>query len=108
MNMERLNIKELELNRVVGVLSHTVDKLGMPIDENVKEAVAALNLLGIPTYGSCGGHISEDNLSFPYIGGEAPDEPEFRFLGEQELKMKIADKYSIKQEEIFDDGEIDR
>ena len=45
-------------------LDKIVDNEGVPIDENIKETVAALNLNGFPTIKSCGGHIWNDRLRF--------------------------------------------
>lgn len=38
-------------------ISRTVDKLGLPIDEGIKETVTVLNALGIATRASCEGHL---------------------------------------------------
>lgn len=46
-----------------------VDKLGLGIDEGIKDFVATLNAMGIPTTSSCAGHTNEDDEGFaiPYI-----------------------------------------
>ncbi len=49
----------------------------VPIDEEVKECVAALNVLGMQTTASCGGHPEKDGLGFPVVQGileKYPDE----------------------------------
>lgn len=43
-----------------------VDANGMPVDEGIKETVAALNLLGLDTIMSCWGHDDRNTLG-PYI-----------------------------------------
>ncbi|MBL8159514.1 hypothetical protein JNJ66_03595 [Candidatus Saccharibacteria bacterium] len=42
------------------------DKLGMPIDKEITEAVAALRLHGFNTISSCGGHVAR-NTGGPYV-----------------------------------------
>lgn len=41
----------------------------IPIDDNIKETIASLNLLGIPTSASCGGHFEGGDVSYPMIQG---------------------------------------
>lgn len=41
----------------------------VPIDEGIKECIAALNLLGMPTTASCGGHPEDEGLGFPMVQG---------------------------------------
>lgn len=49
-----------------------VDKLGMPVDEDIFEMVVVCNLLGLVTAASCAGH--DDHGTFaPYIDFHAPD-----------------------------------
>lgn len=43
-----------------------VDSLGLPIDSEIEETVVALNLLGIPTIASCGGHL-DHSFAYPWI-----------------------------------------
>jgi hypothetical protein len=42
------------------------DGLGLPVDDGIKDAVMALNVLGITTSASCGGHLDRA-LAFPWI-----------------------------------------
>lgn len=46
----------------------------VPIDENIKECTVALNMLGIHTTASCGGHIEGDRNSFPMMQGILEDD----------------------------------
>ncbi|MBO0795413.1 MAG: hypothetical protein J2P36_31345, partial [Ktedonobacteraceae bacterium] len=39
--------------------AHVTDRLGKPIEPEIMETVVALNVLGIPTTMSCGGHLDE-------------------------------------------------
>ena len=57
----------------------------VPIDENIKECIATLNLLDIPTTASCGGHIEKDKNSFPIVQGIIEGNPD----GNHSLREKV-------------------
>lgn len=98
--------KRLTWDNKLKELEKVTDRLGMPIDNNILETVAGLNLLEVSTSSSCGGHVrgeGEDRIRFPYFGGHAPDEPKARFVGEQELRNELATKYGIDPEDIDSD-----
>ncbi len=79
-----------------------MDGLGLPIEESIKETVAAFHVHEVPTSSSCGGHIESERLSFPYIMGEALNEPEFRWEGEDTVVQEILEKYRLeKRRDIF-------
>ncbi len=63
------SLKQSLWEQQVTSLSETEDSL--PIDENIKEAIVALNVHGIHTIASCGGHITEERHTgdslFPWI-----------------------------------------
>ena len=40
-------------------------RLGMPIDAGIRETVAVLNLLGLPTTQSCEGHVNDRGHGLP-------------------------------------------
>lgn len=48
-----------------------VDRVGYPIDGGIKETVAVLRALGIPTSGSCEGH-PDRGLAFPWVDVRHP------------------------------------
>jgi hypothetical protein len=48
------------------VVDQITDRLGYPIEENIKDTVIALNLLGFQTFGSCEGHLDHGH-SYPWI-----------------------------------------
>ena len=58
--------KEDAWNRMWEEVSSWKDSLGHPIDEKVKKAVVALNLLGHQTRQSCEGHL-EHSSAYPWI-----------------------------------------
>lgn len=58
--------KEQRWQRKVEEVKSITDKLGPAIDSGVTETVAALNLLGVNTVGSCEGHM-QNSTGAPYI-----------------------------------------
>jgi hypothetical protein len=80
-------------------VEYRTDVLGHKIDEQIKETVVALNIIGLPTSASCEGHI-DHGISAPWIEVSAPNEPEERFIGQKEIFKKIANKYGISFEDI--------
>lgn len=62
----------------------------VPIDENIKEAVAALNSLGYATTASCGGHPEQDDLgSFPMLQELPENDAEGGRLAHQKIKVLL-------------------
>ncbi len=55
-----------EYEQLKNKLESTTDKLGMKIDEGIFNTVLALNALGIPTSGSCEGHL-EHGEPYPWV-----------------------------------------
>ena len=47
---------QARLLRALARIENVVDRLGHPIDQGIKRAVAMLNELGVSTFGSCEGH----------------------------------------------------
>ncbi|MHB1316479.1 MAG: hypothetical protein ACYCZW_01325 [Minisyncoccota bacterium] len=66
------------------------DNYGYVIESGVIETIAALQLLGINTRQSCEGDYSDS----PWIEFGAED-PENIYVGEEEIKIKLMDKYGI-------------
>ena len=46
----------------------------VPIDEEIKECITAINLLGLATTASCGGYPEKDGLGFPLLQGILEDD----------------------------------
>lgn len=57
---------------VAAQMERTTDVLGKGIDPGVFETVVALNVLGIPTVGSCEGHL-ERAVAAPWVDVEPPE-----------------------------------
>ncbi len=89
-------------------LENVVDGLGKRIDDGARETVAAFNVNGFPTYGSCEGHFEERPGRLPklhpYIA-VGLNEPEQRFVGEKEIRKQIADKFHISPDKLSEGGE---
>lgn len=65
----------------------------MPIDKNIIETVAVLNILGLPTTASCEGHGKEDdNNYFLYIWIYEPDP----IFGTEEEKIEIIEARNLQ------------
>ena len=84
--------------KVNNEIENTADSLGSKIDEGIKDSVIALNAFEINTAQSCEGHL-DSGMSAPWIRIEAPNEPEERFIDQNETFKKVAEKYSITFEE---------
>jgi hypothetical protein len=80
-------------------IENTADALGYEVDEGIKEPVIALNAFGINTHQSCEGHL-DHGISAPWISIEAPDEPEERFVGQNDIFEKVAKKYNLPIEDV--------
>jgi hypothetical protein len=97
--LEKQSAWESKLNE----LKEVTDALGEPIDAEILETVAALNLLGYKTYQSCAGHLDPERVVAPYVSFSPGDAPKLKFKGEAELRKKVAEKYNIDVEEIKED-----
>ncbi len=62
------NNKEIKWKEIVDNLKKLEDKLGMKIDEGIKETVAAFKVHGFPTNQSCEGHIDKEHgTEYPWV-----------------------------------------
>ncbi len=93
---EKDNIWQEKLNN----LEYIVDRLGRHIDPEIKETLVAFDLNNFPTDGSCGGHLEESRIRFPYITGEAEGKPIYSRIGEEKVSTELAAKYNIPLQEI--------
>ncbi len=90
--------KSLKLEEIRHEVENIGDRIGKPIDEGIKETVVMFKANGLPTSDSCEGHI-ERSLPVPYVEVSAPNEPQERFVGQNEAFEKVAKKYNITIEE---------
>jgi hypothetical protein len=73
------------------------------IDPAIKETVAGLNLNGVNTSASCGGHevcLERGDTPWPWILVEALDQPREKFIGELDAMQKFAESKHITLEEL--------
>ena len=73
------------------VLGCTRDRLGMAIDAGIRETVAVLNLLGLPTTQSCEGHVNDHGhgLPAPWVDFDLAD-PDVPIRAQMLLQMFYA------------------
>lgn len=74
-----MNDRHLSQKRATARVDKLVDKLGKPVDANIKPAVAALLAHEFVTTGSCEGHLNRQTGG-PYIMVEAPDAAKYTEL----------------------------
>lgn len=86
-------------NHKLKELDSVTDGLGLGLDKDIKETIAALNLLGVNTSASCEGH-PKWGLPYPWVDIQTPkgydlSAKAFKFkAGSKEFK-KIVDKITI-------------
>lgn len=51
--------------RMMEAVGRVTDRLGKPVDPGIRETVAVLNLLGLPTIQSCEGHVNDRGHGLP-------------------------------------------
>ncbi len=90
--------KGLEWRNISKRIDRTVDGLKKRVDEGIKSAVIAFNAAGLSTSASCEGHLDRA-IPFPWINVEAPNRPQERFIGENEVWRRIAEKYGVPVED---------
>jgi len=90
--------KNLKLEEIRQEVENIGDRIGRPIDEGIRETVAMFKANELPTSDSCEGHV-ERGLPVPYVEVSAPNEPQERFVGQNEVFEKVAKKYNITPEE---------
>lgn len=73
------------------------DSLGEGVDDKVKDVVVACKVLALHTGQSCEGH-TDHGIAAPWIRFEAPNEPKYRYVGEQDMWIRIAKKYRMSPE----------
>jgi hypothetical protein len=65
---EERDDKEARWRKVAEHFQQVTDRLGRPIDPPIFETVVALNVLGLPTSMSCGGHLDDGRgLLLPWV-----------------------------------------
>lgn len=91
--------KQLLWDKTRKEVDEIVDGLGFGIDEGIKDSVVAFMVNGFPTNASCEGH-ADRALPVPWIQIKALNKPKERFIGEEEVFKKVAQKYNVSLEEL--------
>lgn len=92
-NPEKMRLWDEKRKEIDGI----GDLLGKGIDENMKEAVTAFNMHGLPTSNSCEGHL-DHGVPFSFAKIEAPNKPKWKYEGEKELFESVAKEKNIPLE----------
>lgn len=80
-------------------VDNVTDGLGMPVDEGIKKAVVALNILKFETVQSCEGHLNW-GLPYPWIALQ-PDQEKVKLLSELfRKKDTLCDECDILEDEL--------
>lgn len=80
------NNKQATWGKMTHDVNHWVDRIGYPIDEEIKDLVIALNVFNISTTASCEGHL-DHSLPFPWIS-ISMDTPELAKLYEEKARLE--------------------
>lgn len=72
-------------------ISNLADKLGMPIDENIKTLLIGLWVNNIETTGSCEGHLNWGE-PFPWVDIETEEPTDFENNIHKQAQWKLANK----------------
>jgi len=91
--------KEIAWDNKLKEIEEIKDPLGEKIDDGIKETVAAFNLNGLSTSGSCEGHLDHGTAA-PWVEVSSPNQPEERFIGEKEVFKKVAENMGVPLEEV--------
>ena len=63
----KLEQRQLKLKEALTKVERMTDKLGLGVDEGIKETIAVFLAMEIPTCSSCAGHSEEDRNIAPYV-----------------------------------------
>jgi len=96
---QREEKKEIGWENKLREIEGVKDSLDEEIDDGIKETVAAINLNGFPTSGSCEGHLDHGTAA-PWVEISDPNEPEERFVGEKDVFKRVAEKYGVPSREV--------
>lgn len=93
--------KAQQWNQVKEQCQRITDVLGYPIDAGILDLVVALNVLQIPTTGSCEGHLDHGTMA-PWVDIEAPGaQEEQRQAGNARREAREADTRQESDEAIY-------
>lgn len=91
------NEKELRWQQQRDELEYVIDGRGKHLDEGIKEAIVGMILNGMPTDGSCAGHLEEARLRLPYLQSDTGGHPEYSYVGQEGLERELMDRYGVAE-----------
>jgi len=101
--------KEARIKDAEKQVNEITDRLGMPIDTEIKDAVVALNIWGVPTSQSCEGHLHKEGASFPWVEVYAPEPEGWKENEEKEREWTMENlKNRVKTMELLEEFYKDR
>lgn len=105
---EEISEKQKAWDAMAKRIDRTVDGLGYRMDENIKEAVIALNMLNINTSASCEGHLDRGNGG-PWVRIEPAETPEMKSLEEKmiPLRRQVDEREEKEKEKKFPSAELE-
>jgi|AntAceMinimDraft_10_1070366.scaffolds.fasta_scaffold38243_3 hypothetical protein len=95
-----MEAKKSQINRIRNEVDQIVDAEGKGIEGGIKECVVALKVLGIPPQASCEGHTDKGQISAPWIEINNPDEPDERFIGQNNIFQQVATEKGLSFEDV--------
>jgi hypothetical protein len=107
----RISEKEARIKYMERRVDGTTDKLGLHIDDGIKEAVIGFNINDIPTSQSCEGHIQErrEGASYPWVEVYTPEPEGWKESDEKQREWTIENlKHRQKAMELLDEFYQDR
>lgn len=97
------NLRFIEKQKVWQKKREEIDKIvdaaGHSIDERIKDAVTAANLMELNTEQSCEGHLDR-GVPWPFLEIAAPDQPKWSFVGEEENFEQVAREMGVSEEDL--------
>lgn len=103
--------KQAAWDKVAEQVDKITDKLGKPIDPEIKEAVTAFIVNKFPTYDSCEGHIEKHSDKIIILRPRVSvgyDEPHQRFVNESEIRNRIASQFGISPDKLEENESAQR
>ena len=100
-----MNKLDQKLEKMLAELD-TISHKDRPIDRPIKRVVALMNLLGFPTFFSCGGHCGKKKIVIPYVMGKEIGKPDHRFTKERKIIDRIAKKHKVRFGDVYHLGFI--
>jgi len=98
MSYELIKSKEELWREGLEKVSKYKDTLDQEMDPGIIETVVALHMLGLPTSGSCEGHLDRA-MPNPWVDVEALDEP-ITYKNQELIRQQIIEKYELTDAKI--------